>query len=164
MKVGTFLRKVLSPSNGWFGEAGQNNTPYIRIPLVVTQKGACEGEETTFQGWLTDSAAKRTIDNLKEVFGWNGDLEELAALTDEGPFVDMPCQIVTEEEEYNNKTRVVIKWLNAPGGGGKMMDANKALELARRLGGKSRSAPSAQAQRRPPADPDLDAPEDDIPF
>lgn len=161
MKVGTFQCKVLAPSNGWFGESSTNSTPFIRIPLVITQKGACEGEETVFQAWLSDSTAKRNIDNLKEVFEWDGDMEELATLIDDGPFVDMPCQIVTEEEEYKGKTRVVIKWLNPLGHGVKMMDANKALELARRLSGKPRTntAPTRPARVE---EPDLG--EDSIPF
>lgn len=142
MKVGTFLCKVLPPVNGWFGEAGQNNTPFIRIPLVVTQEGACQDEETVFQAWVSPNAYKKTIDNLKEVFGWDGDVVALASMVNTGPFVGKSCQIVTEEEEHNGKKSIKIKWLNAPGSGGKMMDVNRALDLARRLSGKPAPAMS----------------------
>jgi hypothetical protein len=158
MKIGTFLCKVIAPSNGWFGEAGANNTPFIRIPLETS-----EGERITYQGWITDKSAEHTIQNLCKVFGWDGDLEALAGETDDGPFVGMECEIVTEEETYNGKSRVVIKWLNAPGSSGKTMEREKALALARKLTGKSKAAPPPA--RKPPVDPDLDAPGDDsIPF
>lgn len=166
MKIGTFLCKVTAPSNGWFGEAGSNNTPFLRIPLIVTQEGPCDGEQLTYQGWLTDKSVERTVKNLSEVFGWDGDLETLARMSNTGPFVGKSCEIVTEEDEHNGKTRVVIKWLNAPGQGGKIMDGERALTLARKLSARSKAAAAAEPspQRKPPVDPDLDAAQDDIPF
>lgn len=166
MKPGTFLCKVVAPSSGWFGEAGSNNTPFIHIPLVVTQDGECNGERITYQGWITDKSVERTVKNLSEVFGWDGDLEALANMLNDGPFVGMECQIVCEEETYDGKPRVVIKWLNAPGGGGKSMDRNSALALAKRLSARSKAAATAERppKRKPQVDPDLDAAEDSIPF
>lgn len=166
MKGGTFLCKVISPTNGWFGEAGTNNTPFIRIPLVVEQEGPSEGDQIVFQGWITDKSVAKTVKNLSEVFGWDGDLEALAGMVNTGPFVGKQCEIVTEEDEYNGKTRVVIKWLNSPGSGGKSMDKEKAIALARRLSARSKDAATTTppSHRKPPSDPDLDAPEDDIPF
>lgn len=172
---GRYNCQVTAPSNGWFGEAGDKATPFIRIPLVVMD-GRFENEEVTYQAWISDSAAQRTLKNLREVFEWNGDLAELARLSNNGPFVGQECSIVVEEEEYKGKKRNVIKWLNGPNGGDTMMDVNKALQLAAKLTGSQ--APSERPPTRPragygqpaptgrpaPKDPDLDAPEDDIPF
>lgn len=175
LKAGKYHCKVIAPSNGWFGEAGENNTPFLRIPLEVTEEGEAQGEQITFQGWLSDKSVERTVKNLAEVFGWNGDLVALAKMTNTGPFVGKPCRIVTEEDEYNGKKKVVIKWLNAPDGGGKAMVLDKAMSLAARLAKRAETAAAsalaeapasrpAPPQKRPPSDPDLDAPEDDIPF
>jgi hypothetical protein len=41
-EAGTFMAKVKMPGNGWFGESGKKKTPFIRIPLLITdgpQKG-----------------------------------------------------------------------------------------------------------------------------
>lgn len=181
LKPGRYICEVTAPSNGWFGEAGEKATPFIRVPLVITE-GAHEGQEITFQAWISDKSAAKTIKNLREVFDWDGDIVTLARQSDEGHFVGLPCSIVTEEEEYEGKKRVVIKWLNKAEGSGKIMEANKALQLAQHLADKLGGEPDPSAQRearprtaygarpappqkRPPADPDLDAPEDqDIPF
>lgn len=179
LKPGRYICEVTAPSNGWFGEAGEKATPFIRIPLVITE-GAHKGQEITYQAWISDKSAAKTIKNLREVFDWDGDLVTLAQQATEGHFVGNPCSIVTEEEEYEGKKRVVIKWLNKAEGAGKIMEANKALQLAQHLadkfGGEEPSAqrsarprsaygqPPATLPKPPPPDPDLDAPEDDIPF
>lgn len=175
LKPGRYLCRVTAPTNGWFGEAGEKNTPFIRIPLVVTE-GEFEGHEVVYQGWVSDRAVKNTIRNLREVFEWDGDVITLAKESSTGHFIGRACSIVTEEEEYEGKIRVVIKWLNSADGIGKMLDPNAASQLAQRLA-KSISAPEARPRTggygRPadvlPAvkpkrypDPELDGP--DIPF
>lgn len=171
MKPGKFNCIVLAPVNGWFGEAGQNNTPFIRIPLRVTDPGECHGEIIDFAGWLSDRALEKTIARVAEVFDWDGDLEALADLLDTGPFVGKACSIVTEEEHHNGDKRVKIKWLNRAGP--PPMERNAAMSLAQRLNARAKAAAGGQpapappirsAPPRPPADPDLDAAPDDIPF
>lgn len=164
MKKGTFTCKVVAPSNGWFGEAGRNNSPFIRLPLIVTQEGPCEGEEVIYQAWITDAAVDRTVKNLAEVFGWDGDLPRLAKLTNTGPFVDKSCQIVCEEEEHEGRTKVVVKWLNAVGSGGKLMEVNRALELANRLAGRAKAAATGAPPPKRATDPDWSAPDADPSF
>lgn len=172
MKPGTFLCKVTAPSNGWFGESSKG-VPFLRIPLLVIEDGDCEGDQTVFQGWLTDKALDRTIKNLAEVFGWDGDLEVLAKQLNTGPFVGKECQIVCENEEYNGKTHVKIKWLNPAGSSGSVMSQDSALAIAKRFAERAKaaaSAPKAEAKPAPakrptpPADPDLDVLPDDVPF
>ncbi len=162
MKVGKHLCKVTAPSNGWIGEAGNKNTPFIRIPLVVME-GPCEGEETVFQAWISDSALEATIKSLSEAFGWNGDLARLAKQVTDGPFVGKLCRLTCEEEEYNGKKSVKNKWLNSAEGAAKMMDQTRADALAARLDARSRAA-ALTAEKKPAktADPDLDAEADDF--
>lgn len=186
MKPGKFNCVVLAPVNGWFGESGQNSTPFLRIPLQVTDPGECQGETIDFVGWLSERAFEKTIARVSEVFDWDGDLELLANLLDTGPFVGKACSIVTEEEEYNGKKSVKIKWLNRAGP--PPMEKSAAQSLAQRLNARSKAAASGQQPSqapdapsypqsgsssgnsafptRPPADPDLDAAPDadDIPF
>ena len=171
---GRHLCTVAAPANGWFATAGKNDTPFIRIPLTITE-GAMKGQTHVYQAWISDAAYERTMKNLQEVFGWDGDLENLAQQVNTGPFVGKPCSIVCEEEpDHNGNPRVIIKWLNGPDGGGKLMAANVALQLARRLSGKpaadtSHAGPPQErrAQPKPPTDP-LDPSgteaEQDIPF
>lgn len=164
---------VTAPSNGWFKEAGKDNTPFIGIPLQITEgpnKGHCE----IYNAWISDAAYERTVKNLKEVFGWDGDLEALAQEVNTGPFVNKRCSIVVEEEpDRSGNPRTVIKWLNGPDGGGKTIEVNRALQLARRLSGKppGEEAPAGApverraAAPRPPSDPNpMGIGEDDIPF
>ena len=133
---GRHLCTVAAPANGWFATAGKNMTPYLRIPLIISE-GALKGQTHVYQAWISDAAYERTMKNLQEVFGWDGDLENLAQQVNTGPFVGKPCSIVCEEAPDHNGNPVVrIKWLNGPDGGGKLMQANAALQLARRLRGK----------------------------
>lgn len=147
LKPGRYLCRVVAPSNGWFGEAGEKQTPFIRIPLVIAE-GEEEGYKLTYQAWVSDSAAKRTIDNLKEVFEWNGDVVSLAKQIDNGPFVGRECSIVIEEEQYKGKTRVVVKWLNSPSAADKTVDANRALQLAQHLAAQMGGEPTPEDQKK----------------
>lgn len=144
LKVGTFQCRVLSPVNGWFGEAGINNTPFIRIPLVVTEQGESQGEKVEYAAWISHKSLDRTMKNLAEVFGFDGNLERLAELLDDGPFVGQDCSITTAEEEYNGKVSVKIKWLNKSGGGGRSMDRAAAIALAKKFNADAMKFAAAQ--------------------
>lgn len=134
LTIGQHLCKVVAPSAGWFAESAKKGTPFLRIPIQITE-GPAKGECHIYQAWLTDNTYTRTIENLTEVFG-PFDLEELARLVDSGPWVGKPCSIAVEEEpDQNGQPRLKIAWLNSASGagGGKIMAANAALQLARRL-------------------------------
>ena len=169
---GRHLCTVAAPANGWFATAGKNETPFIRIPLTISE-GALKGTTHVYSAWISDNAYERTMKTLCEVFAWDGDLESLAQQIDSGPFVGKPCSIVCEEEpDHNNNLVVRIKWLNGAESGGKGMAVNAALQLARRLKGKPPGDDMAigapverKAALRPPVDPLDDVPADqDIPF
>jgi hypothetical protein len=176
-RAGTFLCRVKKPGNGWFGEQGKNNTPFLRIPCFVTDDGDQEGKEITWKGWLTQAAFDRTILTLCKVFPrWDGDFEALQ--NDTFSFAGFDCEIVAESKTYNNEKRVEATWLNAVGGGGgKLMDAGKVASLISKLGRKAKAiakqagsqVPAASRASSSPAASRENAPSapdetDDIPF
>lgn len=132
--AGSFLCTVTEPTNGWIQTVGKNETPCIRIPLVVAE-GEHEGQTISETAWLSDKAFEATIKNLVEVFGWNGDLDSLHK--GQG-FTGMQCRIVTEMEEYEGKMQYRVKWLNhVDGGGGAAIDPAKASAIIGALQRKS---------------------------
>lgn len=153
---GNYTCIVKAPGNGWFGEAGEKQTPFIRVPLIVTDDGPQKGREIVWQGWLSDAAFDRTIQTLSDVFGWDGDLGALAK--GDHSFEDRECKIVCDTEIYDGKPRVKVKWLNNVNGGsgGKAMDEGKVKGLISRLQSKSKAIAKATASTRPP--------EDDVPY
>lgn len=135
-KAGKYIAVVKRPPNGWFGEVGEKKTPFIRLPLIIQEAQETEtedqiGTEAVWRGFITEAAVGRTVKALAKAFNWNGDLAALAAdqyltafdnpdmvtlekgkTTDSDPFTGKSCRITCEEEEYDGKKRVVIKWLN----------------------------------------------------
>jgi len=116
-----------------------------------------------------------TVDNLVQSIGWDGNLDLSA-----GP-PEVVCQITTENEEYNGKSSLKVKWLNpenfAPGP--KTADAATVKQLAARYGSQLRAAAAAKpkttatkakAAPPPPAKPKpapTETPaveDDDLPF
>jgi len=122
---GSFDAVTSMPTAGWIGESEQKQTPFIRIPVVVTSEGPEKGAGAVWTGYLSNAAFENTIKRLAEVFGFDGNLAALA--TGKQTLANMPCSITTEAEDYNGKRRIKIKWLNAPGGGStaKPMDPGK---------------------------------------
>ena len=176
--AGTHQCRVLPPAAGWFGEAGANNTPFLRIPLLITE-GEAKGEKFIYQGWLTHASLDRCIKGLVKVFpGWDGDLARLERVLTDGFFVGKPCEVVFEDEEFpagSGKITCKPKWLNPAGGGagGKVLDKGGVSALVEKFGaramalatGSDGKAPTTPAAARPPADADLDPTDaDDIPF
>ena len=169
-KAGSYLCVVKQPGNGWFGEAGEKQTPFIRIPCKVTEAGDQQGKEIVYTGWLSDAAFDRTIENLCKTFPqWNGDMDALHNRT--FSFAGSECEIVAESETYNGETRIKAKWLNNAGGCGKEMDGAKVASLISKMGRKAKAiaktvnggtaAPAAKADGPANAAPEG---QDDIPF
>lgn len=167
-KAGKFIAKVKTPPNGWFGEAGAKATPFIRIPLVITE-GEEKDKEIVWRGYVTPNAFDNTIKTLCKAFGWDGDIESLTAEKSD-PFSAKQVQVVCEEEEYEGQTRIKVKWLNPLGGGAAKLDKDKLSALAK-LGKKAKEI---AAQVREESDDEVWAPapsskkqvedDDDIPF
>lgn len=142
--VGSFNCVVEAPEAGWFGEKGDNNTPFIRIPIAVTEDGPDKGCIAVWYGWLSEKALDNTIARLKEVFNFNGDL--IALHEGKVTLTGMECNITTEEETFEGKARIKVAWLNPPGGGGaKPMDHNKVVSLLSKLNSRSKAIAKAQS-------------------
>jgi len=142
--AGSYECIVEAPGDaGWFGESGDKKTPFIRIPVRVTE-GVDKGKIAVYRAWLSDSAFDNTIRRLKEVFGFDGDLNALFA--GKTTFVGLPCNIQTEMETYQGKAMCKVAWLNAPGGGGggaTPMESSKLSSLLSRLGPKAKAIAKA---------------------
>ena len=176
-RAGAFLCVVQEPTSGWFGEAGEKQTPFIRIVGKVTGDGDQKDRIIIWQGWLSDGAFDNTIKALAEAFpAWDGDLASLQ--NGSFTFAGLECQIVTEVETYENKPRVKAKWLNPAGGGAKPMEKAKVDSIGAKLGRRAQAIvkathagggdPAAKTAATPAPSrpvPVPTAPEnDDIPF
>lgn len=106
---GRYLCKVKAPGNGWIGVSG-SGSEFIRIPLLVTDAGSQEGREIVWRGYLTEAAARRTIQTLDDCFGKNWDIKSLASGA--ASFAGKFARITVDTEEYNGETRHKVKWLN----------------------------------------------------
>lgn len=84
--------------------------------------------------WLTDKTIDRTIETLRQTFGWQG--EDFTELNDQGPLDGIEVDIVWEWEEYTDgsgqvKWRARVDWINKPGTGGvKKADPQEAARIA----------------------------------
>ncbi len=160
---GSFDCIVTMPTAGWIGESEEKQTPFIRIPVQVTDDGVEKGAGAVWQGWLSQGAFDKTIKRLVEVFGFNGDLAALA--TGHQTFVGQPCAITTVFEEYNGKKRCKVQWLNAIGGGTKPMEQSKLEALLARLTPEAiKVAKMAGKEPNPNAVTDTDSAPDSVPF
>lgn len=136
-EVGEYVVVVKQPGNGWFGEAGEKKTPFIRIPLVVKTEGTQKGREIVWRGYLTENAIKRTIKTLRDALNFNGDLDVLAHEQEndyaDSIFVGKECAVTCEEEFYDDKPRIRAKWLN-PIATDKLLPADRVGSIVARFG------------------------------
>jgi len=73
---------------------------------------------------------ERAIENLCEVFGWDGDLKAF-----DDPDRSWPeCSITIEEQSYEGKTSLVVQWINPRDGGGKSTFSNLEKQDIDKLG------------------------------
>lgn len=105
---GTFACIVNAPVYGWFDETSKGSR-YVKIPCEVNEPGTPHhGKKIAYIGYLTSRAIDNTEKILCEVFGtdwtWTNP-----------PFAGKNVVIVAEAEEYNGKTKIKAKYINAPG-------------------------------------------------
>jgi len=144
-EVGSYRCQVVEPPGGqWFGESGEKKTPYIAIRAVVNEPESSQhGAEITFYAWLSDGAIDRTVKDLKEVFGWDGDL--MALDSGDTTFVGLECVIVTEADTYDGKTRIKAKFLNSVHRQAPVMAREKVSSLIARLNSRTKAVAKATA-------------------
>jgi hypothetical protein len=153
-------------------EIGANSTPAVSVEFVFSDPAL---GKITWDGWLSDAAADRTLESLRYC-GWEGDdLTELRGLDAN------EVELVIEQEDYQGRSYPKVKWVNRGGGlahktpltGDKarffaqqMKDRIRALDASK---GAPRSAakPGASQSRRGPSSGPPEPPpfsDDDIPF
>lgn len=92
------------------GYSGEKNTPGVFVMFEIVD-GDCRGESISWCGWLTDNAARRTIESLRYM-GWKGnDLDKLDTIT--ANVVDLDVQPETDRE---GRERLRVCWVNPLGG------------------------------------------------
>lgn len=156
---GSFEAIVTDPKEvGWICESDEKATPFVRIPVQVTEEGTEKDSVGVWQGWLSNAAFDRTIKSLVEAFGFNGDLAGLA--TGRQSFTGKPCNVTVKPEEYDGKTYFKVKWLNAPGGGAsapKPIERTKLEQLIAEMNKRAIQVAASTGKEEPaPAVPDND--------
>lgn len=149
---GKFTAIVIEdPGNGLF-EAGDKQTPGIRLWLAITDDGPDKGKVIDWTGWLTDGAFENTNKALTEAFGFDGDYGAFSA--NGNLFQHKECSITTEFEEYKGKSRLKVRWLNPVGGGAPApLDPAAARGLAAKLTARAAALRKAAGQPAPAAKP-----------
>jgi hypothetical protein len=93
----------------------------------------------------------KAIENLRDVFGWNGDLDAIPT------FVGKNCQVTIEPDTYNGVTRMKVKWLNhaddSGGGGIEAVDSERLAAFKARLGPQLRASIGGTVIPPPPKTP-----------
>lgn len=95
-----------------FGSA-KNGNPQVAVTFEFTS-GPNAGLQTTWIGFFTEKTTERTIESLQSA-GWKGtDLTELDGLEGDALYAALGSEVrlVLEEETYEGKTRVRVKWVN----------------------------------------------------
>lgn len=176
-------------------QAGRHEVLIVSHGLSVATTGthqvyvefvAENGDTITWYGALTDKALEYTIKAL-EVCGWDPAEHDgrIDSLNGTQILADNRVDIVVEPETYNGKTRLKVKWINEPGGGGgtpERMNPQEASAFAAGLRQKILTQRGPAPSRRPanaveagvaasrarsaaaPEKPDDDFNLDDIPF
>jgi len=151
--VGKFKCRV-PEAKSYLGQS-KNGKACVAIPLEVIE-GDHEGEQITKYLFLTDTVGKdrkmtfdRTIENLADVFGFDGDLEALHR--GEISFEGMECRIVTEKDAYEGEERVVVAWLNHVDstGGLKPLDEAGAQSLLQKMNDRSKAVAKKTLEGKP---------------
>lgn len=160
-EAGSFEVTVQEPTAGWFGESGEKQTPYIRLPLLTD-----DGKFIAWYGWLSERATDNTVARLAEAFGFDGDFNAL--YKGKTTLAGKRCNITTEMEEYNGKTRCKVAFLNPSGGSApKPMEEAKVLSLLAKVTPRAKAVAKATPKPTPqPPAPVAPTPpvDDDVPF
>lgn len=138
-----------------------NGKEYVEVAFEILEPGY-EGNTIKWRGYF--SGEKNTNITLRALrtCGWQGsDLMDLST-------VGADVSLVLDNETYDGKTHLRVKWVNHPGGAElvSQLDPERAKRFAAKMKGtiasfdkKSKSAPAPKA--KPAPEPEVEA---DIPF
>lgn len=101
-KIETIGRHEVLVKTASFGES-KTGTPFIEFNFE-NDKGE------SILGWLylSPAAFDNSVKTLRDAFGFDNNFETLPAQV-----TNKRCAITTEEEEYEGKPRLKVKWINA---------------------------------------------------
>lgn len=129
MKPGIYDAKLL----GWgFGKQGKNQTPFIMFNVHVFENPSAP-ELMQWQGWLTDSSRLNTEKALA-VLDFDGNWAKIADCAS-GLNKDKVFEVTVEDEIYEGKSNLKIKWINEKGASrAKLFDKKDTLIMLSSLG------------------------------
>ena len=144
-------------------------TPFVQILFENDQ-------QEVITGWLylSEKAFERTVQVLREVFKFDDNFDTIV-----GQVEGKRCSIVCENETYNGKEAIKVKWINLEGGGASSKPMVNEREMLKAFSSKAariaKPAPQAGAHRiavaprpapspKPPATPPQNKNDDDEPF
>lgn len=105
LRPGTFTARGISGALG-FTEGGKEQAA---VQLEILNEEFL-GETITWYGYFTEKTQERTLESLR-LLGWSSDdLFDLAGIG------STEVRVVLEEEDYNGKMQLKVKWINGPGG------------------------------------------------
>ena len=99
------------------GTNEKTGSDFALIVFRVVEGEQCEGEEIYHRLYFTDAAAENSMLVMRKM-GWIGD--DICTVTEE----DLPTvvEIIVDEEEFNGKTSMKVKWVRSVGERGPMRD------------------------------------------
>lgn len=113
-EINTYRAVVLSNT---LQHSKDKGTPSVKVKCQtrydVTNPGIAIDYKIYGDLWLTFKTVERTLKTLEEVFGWKGKLIEDF---NEPILAGKECEIVVEEDFYNEKPTFNIKFFNRVGG------------------------------------------------
>ncbi len=99
--INTTGRHEVTVKSATFGESNKG-TPFLELCFE-------NHDGDNISGWLylSESALKNSVKTLRETFHFDNNFETLPVQVE-----GKKCAIVIEEEEYDGKPRLKVKWIN----------------------------------------------------
>ncbi len=105
LKPGTYNARASHATLGYTKDGKEQ----VGVELLVLDDDF-QGERITWFGYFTEASSERTLESLR-LLGWKGDdLFDLQGIDEN------QVSIVVVEDEYQGKTQIKVRWINAPGG------------------------------------------------
>lgn len=131
-------------SSAEFGESS-TGTPYLRIDFNTEA-----GESIAGYLYLSEKALPNSVRTLRDAFEFDGNFESAVE-----QITGKPCSITVENEEYDGKERMKVKWINSPRSS-KPIDNQESF--LKSLSAKAARIPKEAPKNLPPTKPAPKAP------
>lgn len=140
--AGKYSKPLITAVN--FGETSNGND-------VVTIAFDIEGETVYYNGFLTEKAAEYALEALRNAGLEGDDILQAEKSVDEGGLVGArPFQVVVVHDEYEGKTRAVVRFINSELRGFEPMKEDRKKAVRERMRAKlAASAKKTQDSEAP---------------